>query len=220
MRYFHMNYPIRSLAHDMPRSARDMLHKRFGEDDALSYHNIRHIMHMLDLHERYFMDRLSPVDNKLVRYAIWWHDYVYDPLAKDNERQSADRALEVLDLSNDEAGILEGLIMATKGHTPNTRLQEIIIDLDLSVLSWPRHDYVKYALAIRKEYSCYRDEDYRQGRAKVLEHIASSPLLQTLSAMQGWRQNYLGIKAHQNILWEHNRLLSDASSVEAAILGI
>src|SRR4051794_22476684 len=50
------------------------------------YHNLEHIAEMLRV-----VDRLSKfaADPDAVRLAVWFHDAVYDPRAKDNEKLSA-----------------------------------------------------------------------------------------------------------------------------------
>ena len=49
---------------------------------------------------------------------------------------------------------------------------ELFLDLDLSVLGWPTAEYSDYAQRVRLEYAHIPDQQFLEGRAKVLDHLA------------------------------------------------
>src|SRR5262245_53040578 len=71
----------------------DDLVKRHSEPHR-HYHTLEHVAEVLKV-----VGRLSKyaTDPNAVLLAAWFHDAVYDPKAKDNELQSADLAVRVLD---------------------------------------------------------------------------------------------------------------------------
>lgn len=200
---------------DMPAPLRALLIERFT-DSPLAYHNLSHIDQMLGEMARSFPG-LPERDARILRHAIWLHDVVYDVKAADNERQSADLALDLLDWPEDEMRDLETCIMATKGHQTDDRLAQILVDLDLSILASPRDDYRRYALAIRDEYRIYPDAQYRAGRARVLDHLCAATLLRQLARAQGLAEDALEQRARANMRWEQAALGGGAPSVETAL---
>ncbi len=58
------------------------------------YHNLEHLTEMFRV-----AGRLAPNtdDPAAIQLAIWFHDAVYDPRAKDNEVRSGELAMDLLD---------------------------------------------------------------------------------------------------------------------------
>jgi predicted metal-dependent HD superfamily phosphohydrolase len=142
------------------------------------YHNLEHIHHLLDLIERFLLinnNCLVPLQDPIsVSLAAWFHDFVYDPQASDNELQSAKAAIELLTNmgeSIDRVDRVQQLILATKGHQidPNDADLCIFLDADLAILGADPIQYQVYWRSIRSEYSWVSDEDYQSGRIRVLE---------------------------------------------------
>lgn len=210
---------VAALTADMPEPVRALLAERFG-DSPLAYHNLDHIRHMLDGLERWFATALDARDRRVLRYAIWFHDVVYDVAAKDNERQSADIGLALLQWPEDEARDLETCVMATSGHQTDHPLAQILVDLDLAILAADRDAYRRYALAIRDEYRCYPDQAYRAGRIKVLASLSEAPLLRVLSAAQGLPETALEERARANMRWEAERLAESDGTIEAVLAAL
>lgn len=67
------------------------------------------------------------------------------------------------------------LIRATITHNivsgVDKKLCEIFLDLDLEVLSRSAEEYKLYAQQIRQEYAHYPDEEFRNGRIRVLSNF-------------------------------------------------
>jgi predicted metal-dependent HD superfamily phosphohydrolase len=135
------------------------------------YHNLNHIHHVLNTIDRFTDELQNPIAVKL---AAWFHDFVYDPQASDNESQSAELAKELLTeikISTELIDRVQQLILATKGHQiyPNDIDRCIFLDADLAILGTSPTQYQDYARSIRQEYAWVSDADYKTGRTKVLK---------------------------------------------------
>jgi predicted metal-dependent HD superfamily phosphohydrolase len=135
------------------------------------YHNLTHLNHLLITIDRFTDELQHPTAVKL---AAWFHDFVYDPQASDNEFQSAELARELLTELNLSPALIDRvqqLILATKGHQidPNDVDRSIFLDADLAILGTNPIQYQDYARSIRQEYSWVSDVEYQIGRTKVLE---------------------------------------------------
>jgi predicted metal-dependent HD superfamily phosphohydrolase len=112
---------------------------------------------------------------KVVELALWFHDFVYDPLAKDNEEKSAEIAEEFVSdaLLPDIFRIwVTQLILATKHvKIPTTKEEKLIVDIDLSILGREPHVFDAYEAQIRDEYAAVPDCEFRKGRATVLRNF-------------------------------------------------
>lgn len=131
------------------------------------YHDLAHISAMLT--------ELDPVTEIRYRdrllFAIFYHDLIYDPLRKDNEKRSA----ELFEKRISPTGFrqireVKSLIEATKNHNfsddPDTNL---LLDLDLSILGKSPQIYRDYKNSIRKEFSIIPGFLYNPGRKKILK---------------------------------------------------
>lgn len=140
------------------------------------YHTLEHLGEMLRV-----VARLPVVDSRAVQLAVWFHDVVYDPRAKDNEDRSADRVAEWLGpLGVPGLTRVTELVRATAHLTaeaasgPDTLA---LLDADLAILAAAEHRYQRYAADIRREYDWVPDEAYRTGRIAVLETFLARPRL-------------------------------------------
>ncbi len=134
------------------------------------YHNLNHIYHAIATLNR-FSDLANP---RAVYLTAWFHDFVYDPQASDNEIQSARAARYLLaDLGESPATIerVSLLILATQGHQidPDDRDLCIFLDADLAILGTAPATYQAYQKSIRREYGWVADAEYQAGRIRVLE---------------------------------------------------
>ena len=139
------------------------------------YHTLEHVAEMLRV-----VGRLAGLctDVRAVQLAVWFHDAVYDPTAKDNEERSATLAggrLEALGVPADVVGKVVGLVRATAHLTAQAASPEpdtaVLLDADLAVLGASEQRYRRYAADVRKEYAFVPDADYRAERAAVLERF-------------------------------------------------
>jgi predicted metal-dependent HD superfamily phosphohydrolase len=144
------------------------------------YHGRAHIEACLN--ELAAVPDLSDRDRRLLTWAIWWHDAVYDPRRADNEEVSAEMARrDLAGLSADPADIEEvaRLILLTKGHAvaDGDRLGALLVSIDLSILGADRAAYEAYAAGVRHEYRHVPEDAFRGGRARVMRHFLEAPAL-------------------------------------------
>ena len=144
------------------------------------YHSFAHVEDCLAKLDR--VEGLSARDRRLLRWALLWHDSVYDPTRNDNEERSAERAMEELEQAGadeEDSHEVSRLILLTKGHRVEAadRLGAILVSIDLSILGAAPAGYLRYAAGIRRESAHVSDDDYRTGRTRVLRHLlAADPL--------------------------------------------
>src|SRR5688572_25089728 len=127
------------------------------------YHTLEHVHEMLRVAGR-LAD--AATDPPTVQLAIWFHDAVYDPKAKDNEEQSVTLTSEQLrPLGVPESALdhVASMIRAT-AHTGIARADAdtaVLLDADLAILSAEERRYTRYAADIRREYTWVDDSAYR-----------------------------------------------------------
>ena len=134
------------------------------------YHTVTHIEKCLDeLADAW--DYAIRLDE--VRWALLFHDAIYEPQREDNEARSAEWACRVMDglgRSEDEKARVRGMILATAhAADPRTPDEALVLDIDLSILGADEAAFDEYDRSIRAEYSWVPEDEYRQGRAALLE---------------------------------------------------
>lgn len=149
---------------------RDLV-RRYSEESR-QYHNLSHIAAMLGTLDAW----AEPLaDAAAVRFAVWFHDAVYDTTRSDNEERSAELAAEMLPRLNVPAETVRTvgeLIRLTKSHDGTVSGDAaVFLDADLAILGTPEDVYDRYAAAIRREYGWVPDDRYREGRVGVLGHF-------------------------------------------------
>lgn len=164
---------------------------------GLVYHNLTHIRALLTL-AREIADTLVSYDT--VRFAIWFHDAIYDTHRSDNEERSAelsDSLLESLDVPGSMVSAVNEMIIATKLHAFSDGSPDVdaFLDLDLSILGAPAEIYQQYAREIREEYSWVPDPVYNEARASILNRfLEEEPIYNT-----EWAQDRFEERARINI---------------------
>jgi predicted metal-dependent HD superfamily phosphohydrolase len=151
------------------------------------YHDLAHLAAVLGL-----VGQLDgATDPDAVRLAAWYHDVVYDPTRRDNEKVSAQRARAGLRglVPDERIAEVERLVLLTAGHDPEPGDANgaVLCDADLAVLAGPPDAYVAYASAVREEYAHLSDEEFTAGRIAVLESLLELPVLyRTPEAARQW----------------------------------
>jgi len=166
----------------IPAALMEALRQRHGEPQR-HHHTWAHVEALLGHYRRWvrYLNRPGPV-----LWALYWHDAIYDPKAKDNEERSAQL------LEQDAAGHLSphdiqfaaAIIRATATHTVPEGLPArdaedlaLFLDMDLSILGAPEAVYDQYEQDIRAEYAFVPEEAYRAGRGTILKGFLSRPRL-------------------------------------------
>ena len=139
-----------------------------------SYHDERHLDACLT--ELDSIHGLGEEDRRILRWAILWHDAIYEPGQPDNEERSATLAeaeLSRCGVAEAEAAEVGRLIRLTKGHIVEEvdRLGALLVSIDLAILGTDPQSYRLYAQAVRREYAHLSDVEWRQGRPFVLTDL-------------------------------------------------
>ncbi len=145
------------------------------------YHNLTHLYNLLRLTDAYEVDLFAP---DLVRWAIFYHDFVYVVGSTSNESESAEAARARLSpiLPSDELHLVQKYINATAKHLLPPLDEQfssaeqadcgLFLDFDLAILGTPSHIYQKYTQAIAQEYTTlYTKEQYEAGRRAFLDNF-------------------------------------------------
>jgi predicted metal-dependent HD superfamily phosphohydrolase len=152
-----------------PEPVWDDLSARYTEP-ARAYHTFRHIEHCLVEFEEVRREAVDPIALEL---ALWYHDAVYDPHARDNEERSAVLAESIAAA----AGLTRSTIqragdlirVSTHRRAPTDPDARLFVDIDLSILGQPHARFLEYEGEVRKEYEWVPEADFRFLRALILE---------------------------------------------------
>ncbi|XP_019851634.1 PREDICTED: uncharacterized protein LOC105312645 isoform X2 [Amphimedon queenslandica] len=163
----------------------EWLYSRYGEPQR-HYHTMEHIESMLELQDKHCEGKIQ--NNAEFQLAIFFHDVIYDPKAKDNEKQSADWAVKFINetteslessssLTINPNNVYDMILLTethktpahTEGHNFGTNDEHFLLDLDMSILGQTWSVYARYAGNIRREYCHIPHSDYCQKRAEVLK---------------------------------------------------
>jgi predicted metal-dependent HD superfamily phosphohydrolase len=110
-----------------------------------------------------------------VELALWFHDAIYEPRHNDNEAKSADWAREsalAAGVAQDAAARVHSLVMATRHEAvPQGRDQEVLVDVDLSILGARAERFDEYERQVREEYSWVPGFVFRRKRKGILEQF-------------------------------------------------
>ena len=156
-----------------------LVEKSFNEiADAYSspgryYHNLEHLWSLLSLSST-FHEQIQ--QKHLVDFAIFYHDFYYDPTSHDNETRSAIKSAAVmrdLGLSAIEIQIVSDYILATKSHQIPAALNHPdllwFLDFDLSILCADPPKYKRYVEMLRKEYAVFPNAVWMAGRRNFIQ---------------------------------------------------
>ncbi len=166
------------------------------QESQRHYHDIRHLQSVLNyldwawplLEQSGELTSLSPDEKQKLfnktELALWYHDVIYDPKAKDNEEKSAELFKKHADTLNLDARTTEEvfqLILITKTHRDAKTLAErIVVDCDLASLGAEAKVFKQNSADIRKEYAHVPKPLFEAGRKKMLhEFLQMSPIYKT-----------------------------------------
>jgi len=162
----------------------NMLMSHFNQSHR-SYHNANHIEHCVKEIDTAL--HLTNYPNE-VRFALWFHDAIYNTRKKDNEDLSAKMAYDCLiriGLNDEFASRSEKLVLATKHSAlPEGIDAQLVVDVDLAILGAPITLFDKYEISIRAEYSWVPIEQFRKGRLDVLKSFLDRSNIYSTSFFQ------------------------------------
>lgn len=180
-----------------------------------AYHTLQHLKEMVNLFDLH-KDSLTEIDKLVIYFSIFYHDIIYDPQSKTNEEDSAEFMKQAQSpfLSEEYIEIIAFYILCTKSHKINEeevskrginlRSLSVFLDIDLSILGSPRDRYREYMSQIRREYCSFNDQQYFEGRLKVLQYFLSMERIYHSDALH----QQLDHTARENLQFEIDTLLS------------
>lgn len=126
--------------------------------------------------------------------AAFYHDAVYEPAYPANERASARLARrDLAAIGWDEPAVDRvGSMIEATGHGAATPADAsgdtaILLDADLAILGADPAAYSSYVAAVRSEYRHVDDDEWRTGRAGILDGFLARPTIYlTTSGRDRW----------------------------------
>lgn len=157
-------------------------------DPQRHYHDPGHIALLWRRHRRFGRNTPThaPLPTRLIACAIAFHDAVYDPMRKDNEKRSAMlwRRCAPADLPQREVDWVAETIEATANHlapypadTARERLRLWMLDLDLTPLGEVPPVFARNTHALRQEFRRLPLPDWESGRLRFLRGLNETPRL-------------------------------------------
>lgn len=138
-------------------------------DPSRTYHNLEHLEACLD-----WLQKSGGLTAETA-VALFYHDCVYDPRRSDNEERSADsmtRDLRAAAVPESKILTIRRLILATRHRElPTLQDEQLVVDVDLSILGAGPVDYQRYVDAIRQEYGWVDDASFAEGRSAFLNKL-------------------------------------------------
>jgi predicted metal-dependent HD superfamily phosphohydrolase len=141
------------------------------------YHTLAHLGECLALVGAVRSRTQRPAE---IEAALWFHDAFYDPRRTDNEDLSAQWArtsVSQAGLPREVADRIHALVMATQ-HGDRIAEEgdaQWIVDVDLAILGAQRRRFEQSDRQIRAEYAHLSDEEFRQGRRRILSGFLARP---------------------------------------------
>lgn len=134
------------------------------------YHTLQHIEKTLKELDKVWQYAIHLNE---IRWALLFHDAVYDPHRQDNEIRSADwacRIMEELQRPEDETARVRKMILATShSNEPGTPDEALLLDIDLSILGADQAAFNEYNQLIKDEYHWVPKSSFRQARERLLQ---------------------------------------------------
>jgi predicted metal-dependent HD superfamily phosphohydrolase len=186
-----------SSRHEMRRRWFDLVHRARWDERAATavfrrlvraytrpsrhYHNLEHIRHCLRELDVARDEDGAETASTSVEAAIWFHDAVYNPRRSDNEQRSAELAADALRAMGAGRWFISRVtqcIQATRhANEPATKLEKLMVDIDLSIFGASTEEFDVYDDAIRREYAHAPEQEYCAGRAAVLRRFLNRPAI-------------------------------------------
>ncbi|GGK78264.1 cation:proton antiporter domain-containing protein [Amphritea balenae] len=151
------------------------------------YHAARHIAHCL---RELDLAREHMETPDAVELALWFHDAIYNPKARDNEQQSADLFIARMGDQVDARlaqEVVELILLTRHKETPKTQDGQFTVDIDLSGFGQPWQDCLQDTKAIRAESPDMPEADFLNRQVLFLQALLDR---QHLYVSDFFRQRY------------------------------
>jgi predicted metal-dependent HD superfamily phosphohydrolase len=143
-----------------------------------AYHTLQHLDECFRVLETIREAAQSP---GAVGIALFYHDAIYDTHSHDNEEKSAELARQVLAGVGAAAALssyVTGLILVTRhAAMPQTLDEQIVVDVDLSILGALPDRFDEYERQVRREYSWVDEAVFRSVRTRILQEFLARPAI-------------------------------------------
>lgn len=168
------------------------------------YHSSDHI---LDLVRRIDKNNHTELTKRMLMTIALFHDYVYDPKAKYNERNSAevfrhDYANRLL-LTDGQINQIYDAIIDTAGHSSySSIISKQFCFYDLAGFGDDNDSIIANEMKIRKEYAWVDWDDYVKGKLDFLSKYREVPIAQedkTIQSGMDWIARYIKNEKAPNI---------------------
>ena len=134
-----------------------------------------------------------------VAVALWFHDAIYIPQAKDNEAHSAAWTCEALRAAGADPAVIarvQGLVLATAHHDAQNDIDtRLVVDIDLAILAAEPARFAQYEQQVRAEYVAVPAPVYQQKRRELLARMLARPAIYTTPELHA----RLEARARQNL---------------------
>jgi predicted metal-dependent HD superfamily phosphohydrolase len=140
------------------------------------YHGVEHLADCLrELDEA----RVDPPLSDSVELALWYHDAVYEPCAKDNEARSAAWLLadaRSLGLNGAPSEMGARLVEATQhgSSSPSDEASDLVCDIDLAILGRDPLRFMEFEYGVGEEYASVPSWLFRLRRGRFLASLLGS----------------------------------------------
>ncbi len=149
------------------------------------YHSRQHLEECLQWCETYAHLAEHPAE---VETALWFHDAIYDVKGSGNEERSADWAFQALrdgGAAPDAAARVRDLVLATRHSALPVGIdQQLLVDIDLSILGADAARFDEYERQIREEYAHVPGIVFRFKRRQILKNFLDRPSLYSLAPLK------------------------------------
>lgn len=184
---------VASVLHDLLSAARLSAQARsvvvrHMSGTARAYHNCYHLALLWSRHRCFARGTsfAAPRASRLIACAIAFHDAVYDPARRDNERRSAAlwRRCAPAAMPGADRNWVAAAIEATADHlapgpaaTSRDRLKLWLLDLDLTPLGESPALFDRNSRELRSEYRHLSDAEWRHRRGAFMRTLQAAPRL-------------------------------------------
>lgn len=166
----------------------------YGEP-ARRYHTLRHVRRCLRDFD-WARDAIPETD--AVELALWCHDVIYVPGARDNERRSAEWFRHWAGGRIAAAERIAGMILdTTHAGAPSDPASRFTVDIDLAVLGYPRASFRRDGAFLRAERPDLDDAAYDRAERAFLSRLLDRPRLYLTEPFHARYE----ARARRNLAW-------------------
>jgi predicted metal-dependent HD superfamily phosphohydrolase len=144
------------------------------------YHDLEHLADCL---RELDAANAEPGIADVAELALWYHDAVYEPRARDCEERSATLLCEdsaSLGIPRASALASADCVRSTahlNGENPTGTAAELVVDVDLSILGRDALRFLEFEYAVGEEYASVPSTLYCLARGRFLARLLASPTI-------------------------------------------